>query len=472
MTNVTPLDRDSPRPAYAVARDYVARGETFGSVGSEIADLAFTHPMGRRWWLAFGGACALLGLLGISLGWLLYDGVGVWGNNIPVTWALDIVSYDWWIGVASGGLFVSAVFLLTGAEWRSAVNRITETLSLVAAAAAAVYPIIHLGRPWLFYWNLPYPSEQLALWPQFRSPLVWDAFDIISFLGTALIFWFIGMVPDLATLRDRAVGRIKGEEGKLRAQLYGIVALGWRGSAMHWLRWSQAYRIVALLGVILVVSLQTGAAVMFAGSLEPGWHDTLLPVSFLLTAIFEGVAFIAAMAVVLRSVFALSGVITVRHLEVLATLLLVLGLLNIYCYATEFFGTELGGDSYDTGVLHRRLLGPYAWAFWAILFASLLPVQLFWFRAVRRSAVALFIIGLLVAVGTFGDHFMVIVVTLEQDFLPSSSHPYVADVWGIATFFGSIGLFLALVLLAFRYLPLLSIVGTKRLVQQARWRHA
>jgi hypothetical protein len=301
--------------------------------------------------------------------------------------------------------------------------------------------------------------------------LFWDAVDIISFLGTAIAFWYMGMIPDLATLRDKAIERIQPDRrGLLRAQLYGIVALGWRGSALHWLRWTQAYRILALLGVILVVSLQTGAAVMFAGSVEPGWHDSLLPVAFLLGAVYSGVAFIAAMAVLLRGIFSLEALITRRHVEVLSILLLVVGLLNLYCYAAEIFSTQLGGDSFEIAVAHRRMVGPHAWAFWTIALASLVPVQLFWVPALRRSPILLFVVGLLIAIGMFADHFMVIVVTLQHDFLPSSSHPYAADIWGVATFLGSVGLFIALMLMALRYLPLVSIVETKRLAQLAQWR--
>ncbi len=460
---MTSLSSSAPR---RVARDFIAPGQTFDSIGTEVADIAFTHPMRMRWWIAFAGALALIGVLLASLLWLFIEGVGIWGNNVPVTWALDIVSYDWWIGVASGGLLVSALFLLLGAEWRSALNRITETLSLIAAAAAAVYPIIHLGRPWYFYWNLPYPNT-LLLWPQFRSPLFWDAIDILSFLTVAIAFWYVGLLPDLASLRDKAIERMEMQRGRglLRAQLYGIVALGWRGSTLHWHRWTQAYRILALLGIVLVVSLQTGAAVMFAGSVEPGWHDTLLPVAFLLGAIFAGVAFIAAASVMLRSIFALEALITPRHLDILGKLLLILGLLNLYCYGVEMAGTLLGGDSFETAVLHRRLVGPHAWAFWTIAFAALAPVQIFWFAGFRRSPAALFVVGLLIAIGSFADHFMVIVVTLQHDFLPSASHPYTADIWGIATFVGSIGLFIALMLLALRYLPLVSILETRRLAQ-------
>lgn len=468
MPSISPATLET-RTSQAAARDYIGRGQTFERIGGTITDIAFDHPLRRRWWLAFAAAMGLVGILALSLLYLIYEGVGIWDNNIPVTWALDIVSYDWWIGAATGSLFVSSVFLLIGAEWRSAVNRITETLALIAAAAAAVYPIIHLGRPWFFFWNLPYPNT-LDLWPQFRSPLFWDAVDIISFLGVSAVFWYIGLVPDLATLRDRAVQRIgPNRQGLLRAQLYGIAALGWRGSATHWLRWGQGYRIVGLLGTILVVSVQTGAAVMFAGSVEPGWHDTMLPVSFVLAAIYQGVAFAAIMIVVLRAVFDLRALITARHLQVFALMLLVLSWLNLYCYAAETFTTLLGGDKFELANLHRRFVGPHAWAFWSIILASIVPVQLFWLASLRRSAFVLFTVAVLVAVGTFGDHFMVIVVTLQDDFLPSSSHAYTADLWGMATFVGSIGLFLALILLAFRYLPLLSVVGLRSLAERANW---
>lgn len=459
--------------AQQMPSDFIAPGQTLDSIGGDVADIAFSHPMRRRWWWAFGFSLSLVAALAASLLWLFIEGVGVWGNNVPVTWALDIVAYDWWIGIASGGLLVSALFLLLGAEWRSALNRITETVSLTAAVAAAVYPIIHLGRSWFFYWNLPYPNT-LLLWPQFRSPLFWDAVDIIGYLVVTIAFWYIGMIPDFATLRDRAIERIRknDDKGLLRAQIYGILALGWRGSALHWHRWTQAYRIIALLGVVLVVSLQTGAAVMFAGSLEPGWHDTLLPAAYLLAAIFSGVAFAAVATVLLRATFSLDALITPRHFDVLAKLLLGLGLLNLYCYATEIFGTALGGGVYDAGVLDRRLFGSQAWAFWTVVFAALLPVHVFWFAAMRRSSLALVVVGLLVALGMFADHFMVIVVTLQHDFLPSAAHRYTPSLWDIATFIGSIGMFLTLMLLAMRYLPLVSIVETKRLARIAPGRRA
>ncbi len=434
-------------------------------VGQTIADVAFGHPLRWRWWLAFVGALGLTGLLGLAVLFLLVRGVGLWGNNVPVTWALDIVSYDWWIGVASGGLLISATFTLLDIEVRGALNRLTETGALLASAAAGIYPIIHLGRPWFFYWNLPYPNT-LVLWPQVRSPLFWDAVDIISFLGTAFTIWAIGILPDLATLRDRAIEAMiaNNGRGRLRAQCYGILALGWRGSGAHWHRWRQAYRITAALGVVLVVSLQTGAAVMFAGSVEPGWHDTLLPVAFIAAAVFSGVAFMALVAVVLRSAFGLEALVTPRHFDVIAKLLLALGLFNLYCYAAEFYGTLLGGSSYDTAVLARRFTGEHAWALWTIVVCALVPVHVFWWPAARRSALALATVGLLVSLGLYADHFMIIVVTLQHDFLPSADHSYSVNLWGVATFLGSIGLFFTLALLALRYVPVISIVETRRLL--------
>ncbi len=445
---------------------FITPSATYETIEREVAGIAFDHPGWKRWWIAFAGAMALLGLLVITLGFLFWEGVGIWGNNIPVTWALDIVGYDWWMGVACGGLLTSAVLLLLGAEWRGALNRITETMALLAACAGGVYPIIHLGRPWFFYWNLPY-FNTFGLWPQFRSPLYWDAVDIISFLGVAFSFWYIGMLPDLASLRDRAFERAQAGRGKglLRAQTYGVLALGWRGSASHWQRWVQAYRTVALLGVLVVVALQTGAAVMFAGSLEPGWHDTLQPVSFLVGAMLSGVAVVAVFAVLLRAVFGLQPLITGRHLDVLAKLLLGLTLINIYCYAQSFFITGLTGNSFDTAALARRFGGLHPWAWWTIVGCALVSVQLFWVPALRRSPIMLFGIGVLVAVGMWADHFMVIVDALQQDFLPSSFHPYSIHLWGLATFAGSIGLFLVLLLLFLRYMPVVSILGTRRLAR-------
>lgn len=445
--------------------------ETLQGIGGAVAAIPLTHPRNRRWWIAFAGAVALLGVFGFTLGYLLYAGPGVWANNNAVVWALDIASYDWWIGVASGSLLVSAVLLLLGAEWRGAVNRIAETLALLATASAGLYPIIHLGRPWFFFWNLPYPNTY-NLWPQFRSPLLWDAIDIVAFLVICVSLWFIGMLPDLATLRDRAfVEAMRQSDAKartrklalLRAQIYGIVASGWRGSAAHWQIWVQAYRTVALLGVLLVVSVQTGASVMLAGSLMPGWHSTLLPVSFLVNAVYSGVGVTAAIVVLIRIVYGLDALVSVRHLDVLGRLLLCLGCASAYCYAAEYFDTFLNGDPEARGVLVRRMTGDHALVSWTAILGLVLPAQVLWSARARTAPLVLAAVGILVAAGAYADHVMVLVVTLTQDFLPSSRLPYGPDPWGIATFAGSLGLFLTLLLLFLRYLPAVSIIESRRL---------
>ncbi|MCJ2026242.1 quinol:electron acceptor oxidoreductase subunit ActD [Methylobacterium sp. J-067] len=447
-------------------------GEDMRSVGEAVTTITLAHPAGRRWWIAFAGAAALLGLFALTLCYLLYEGVGIWDNNNAVVWALDIASYDWWIGVACGSLLVSGILLLLGVEWRGPVSRVAETVGLLATAAAGLYPIIHLGRPWFFYWNLPYPNT-FGLWPQFRSPLLWDAIDIVSFLVLALSLWYIGLLPDIACLRDRAYAEAARQieavaptrkTALLRARAYGILASGWRGSAAHWQIRGQAYRIVALLGVLLVVSVQTGASVMLAGSVMPGWHGTLMPVSFLVHAVLSGVGVTAALMMLVRGVYGLSSLVTDRHLDVLARLMLCLGCASAYCYGAEIFDTFLAGDAAGRAVLMRRMEGGHALAFWAAVIGLTLPPQAFWSARARRSPLILAVVGLLVAAGAYADHVMILVVTLTQDFLPSSRLPYSIDHWGVATFVGSIGLFLTLILLFVRYLPSVSITEIRRLV--------
>jgi Ni/Fe-hydrogenase subunit HybB-like protein len=420
----------------------------------QVVVLSLTKEWRRRWLFALLGCLGLLGVLAICLFWLFWNGVGVWGNNIPVTWALDIVSYDWWIGIATGGLVLAACLVIADQPARGALSRLTETTALFAAFAAAIYPIIHLGRPWFFYWNIPYPNL-LDLWPQFRSPLAWDAMAIIAYLGIVVCFWFTGLLPDFAARRDCATGY-------WAPRLYGIAALGWRGAASHWSRWRQARRLQAWFGLILAAALQAGAAVMFAGTVEPGWHDSLLPVFFFTGAIYSGIAGVAVIAVLLRAAFGLQAVITERHLRLLGFLLLAAGLATTYCYMIEFFNTAYGGDRYELSVLARRATGIYGWSFWLIVAGALLPFHLLWLPRLRASPVILAVVSLLALGGLWMDHFMVIVVTLHHDFLTSSQHFYTTSIWAVGTFVGTIGLFGTLLLVFIRLLPMVSAAEMRR----------
>ncbi len=443
----------------------IAAGQTYDSVGDTLTGIVLRRHGWKRWWIAMAGAVALLGLLVVSLGFLFLYGTAIWGNNIPVTWALDIVSYDWWIGIACGGVLVSGVFLLLGAEWRGALNRISEAMALTAAAAAAVYPIIHLGRPWFFYWNLPYPNSFL-LWPQFRSPLYWDAIDILSFLGLAAGLFYVGLLPDIASLRDRCLerARAEGHDSSLTAQLYGIAALGWRGSVIHWHRWSHAYRGLAVLGVLVVVALQTGAAVMFAGPVEPGWHDPLLPITYLAGPVFAGAGRHPVLTVIIRHVFHLEALITGRHISALAWLLLVLCAANIYCEATTDLTTLLGGEAVEIAALGRRAGGPVAWSFWMLVTAGFAPPLLFLIPSFRRRPGILAWVGGAAAAGIWGDHYTLIVATLQHDYLPSAAQETHITFFEWSTFAGSAGLFLFLLLLFMRLLPVVSMLGERGLV--------
>ena len=421
------------------------------------AEAPFLQAEGRGWWIALGISTAMSLLLVASIGALAIQGVGVWGNNIPVTWALDIVSYDWWIGIACGGLLIASVASLWEGAGLAPVRRQAAIISLGAAVAAGLYPIIHLGRPWLFYWNLPYPNT-LLLWPQFRSPLVWDAFDILGFLVVASAGLYVGMLPDLAMLRDRAWRRLDvGRGSRLKAQAYGIAALGWRGSAAHWQRHGQTVQVLGALGLIMVVTLQSGAAIMFTKTLEPGWDDPLLPVTFLTDAAWQGVAVCGLAAASMRQLLGLQAVILERELARLAWLLLVLGILAALLFSVGIAEMALSGDAFQKGVATRRFLGPHAWSTWSLIICAFLPVHVFWWRAARRSSASLAGVALAVCFGVFADHFMVIVISLQHDFLPSMAHPYSVGGWEVATFLGTSGLFVTLLLVAVRYVPVLSL---------------
>lgn len=438
-------------------------GHTYSTVTDHISAIVLTGQQPRSWWVGFSISFCFLMLFLYSTGYLLATGIGIWGNNIPVAWAFDIINFVWWIGIGHAGTLISAVLLLFRQTWRTSINRFAEAMTLFAVACAGLYPILHLGRPWIFYWLMPYPNT-LGLQPQFRSPLVWDVFAVSTYATVSLLFWYVGLIPDMATLRDRARSRFA-------QHAYGILAMGWRGSTKHWHRYQTAYLLLAALATPLVVSVHSIVGLDFAVSVVPGWHTTIMPPYFVAGAIFSGFAMVMTLAIPLRIVYHLEDFITLRHLGNMAKVMLVTGLIVTYGYAMEAFYAWYSGNPYERYVMINRALGPYWWSYWALLICNFAIPQLFWFRAVRRNVPLLFVISIIVNVGMWLERFVIIVISLHRDYLPSSWQMYYPTFWDFAQFFGSMGLFFTLLFLFIRFLPVISIFELRELVHETSGNH-
>jgi Ni/Fe-hydrogenase subunit HybB-like protein len=438
----------------------IAPGHTFGSVTDKISAIVLTRRTPLLWYVGFGTAAMLALLLLVSLAYLSVKGIGIWGNNIPVGWAFDITNFVWWIGIGHAGTLISAILLLLKQTWRTSINRFAEAMTLFAVACAGIFPLFHTGRPWLAYWLLPYPNT-MNVWPQFRSPLIWDVFAVSTYATVSLLFWFVGLIPDLATLRDRSQSRV----GRV---VYGMLAMGWRGSAHHWHRYETAYLLLAGLATPLVVSVHTVVSFDFAISIVPGWHTTIFPPYFVAGAIYSGFAMVLTLAIPIRAVYQLEDFITMRHLQNMAKVMLVTGLIVAYGYMTEAFIAWYSADKYEGFVPLNRLTGPYAFSYWSLLFCNVVVPQLLWMKRVRSNVPALFIIALIVNVGMWLERFIIIVTSLHRDFLPSSWGMYSATFWDWSTFIGTIGLFLALLFLFVRFLPMISIFEMRTILPQAK----
>ena len=412
-------------------------------------DLARLSRPTLAWWLhCFAGALLLLALFFVSVTVLFSYGVGVWGNNIPVGWGLAISNYIFFLGIGHAGTLISALLLLLGQHWRNSLNRFAEAMTLFAVLCGGLYPVVHLGRPWLFYWMAPYPNT-MTVWPQFKSPLTWDFFAVLTYLTVSILFWYIGIVPDLASARDRATRR--------RYQVFfGFFALGWRGSARHWARWRQAYRLTAAIAVPLVVSVHSEISMLFAAGPIAGWSSTVFPPYFVAGAAFSGFAVVSMIAVVLRHALGLRNLVTARHLDLLAKLTLLCGLMTAYGYWSEVFDTLYGSDPQELETMRDRLVGAYAWSYWGALVANFVPLQLLWWRSVRTNPALLFAIGLSVSIGMWLERYMLLVTTLYRDWLVSSWQHYHPSFWDWSLFAGMLGVFLTLFLLFVRFLPVIS----------------
>jgi Ni/Fe-hydrogenase subunit HybB-like protein len=448
----TPKNPSSPRRLAPVLEP----GHTYASVTDKISAIVLTRPAGLGWFLGFSLAFGLVMILGMSLAYLIAKGVGIWGINIPVGWGFAIVNFVWWIGIGHAGTLISAILLLLNQKWRTSINRFAEAMTLFAVACAGIFPLIHTGRPWYAFWMFPYPST-MGIWPQFRSPLIWDVFAVSTYGTVSLLFWFVGLLPDLATLRDRA----KSRAGQM---IYGMLAMGWRGSARHWHRYQSAYLLLAGLATPLVVSVHTVVSFDFAVAIVPGWHTTIFPPYFVAGAIYSGFAMVLTIAIPLRKFYGLEDFITMRHLENMAKVMLATGLIVAYGYMMEFFMGFYGGNKYDTFLAWNRLHGPYAPFYWSLILCNIVIPQLLWFHRIRTNVIVLFLLSLVVNVGMWLERFVIVVLSLHRDYMPSAWGRYSPTVWDWATFAGTIGLFVTLLFLFVRALPVISIAEMRELV--------
>jgi molybdopterin-containing oxidoreductase family membrane subunit len=436
----------------------VQPGSTFHDITADVCRVA-ENKMPRAWWIAFSIACTFVAIFAVSVGTLFWRGIGAWGNTSPTHWAWDITNFVWWVGIGHAGTLISAVLFIFRQRWRTAINRFAEAMTLFAVMGAMTFAAIHVGRPWVIYYLFPFP-DQMSLWPSFKSPLLWDVFAVGTYFTVSLLFWFTGLVPDLATMRDRA-------GTPLRRRVFGFFAMGWRGSNRNWQNYERAYLILAGISTPLVISVHSVVAMDFATSVIPGWHTTIFPPYFVVGAVFSGFAMVMTVLLVARKVFGLERVILPKHLELMNKILLLTGMLVGLAYAIEFFMAWYFGNEYELAVFKNRALGPYAWAYWTMVSCNVLAPQLFWWKSMRTNVPVMFVISILINVGMWFERFVIIVTSLSRDYLPSSwgmFHPTLVD---IGTFTGSIGVFFAGFLLFMRYLPVVAISEVKGILPQA-----
>jgi Ni/Fe-hydrogenase subunit HybB-like protein len=454
---------DSPgQPPQSRDIGVLRAGWGYASVSDKIAGIVLAGQFGWKWWSAFlftfAGVLVFFG----ATAWLFAKGVGIWGVNIPVAWGFAIGNFVWWIGIGHAGTFISAILLLLRQKWRTSINRFAEAMTLFAAGIAGIFPILHLGRPWFFYWLVPYPSV-MNVWPQWRSPLVWDFFAISAYLLVSLMFWYVGLIPDLATLRDRA--GMRKQRGK--QVTYGLLALGWRGEARHWARYETAYLLLAGLATPLVVSVHTIVSLDFAVGNTPGYHSTIFPPYFVAGALFSGFAMVLTLAIPLRHFFGLQDFITGRHLANAAKVLIATSWMVAYGYAAEIFMAFYSGDQFEQYMTVNRWFGPYAPVYWSMMACNLLAPQLLWWRRVRHNVWLLFLLSLVINVGMWMERFLIVVSSLHRDFLPSAWGMFYPTMWDWIQLLGSIALFVWLFLLFVRFLPAISMAEMRELVRES-----
>jgi Ni/Fe-hydrogenase subunit HybB-like protein len=438
--------------------DLVRPGETFESV-TEIVSKPMEMKLPSWWLIAFCTAISGVLLLKSMLAYLIWEGIGIWGLNNPVGWGYAIVNFVFWVGIGHAGTLISAILFLFRQKWRTAINRFAEAMTIFAVICAGIFPGVHIGRQWLAYWLFPIPNS-MGMWPNFKSPLLWDVFAVSTYFTVSLLFWYVGLVPDLATVRDRA-------KSKVKQVVYGIFSLGWTGSNRHWQNYEKAYLLLAALATPLVLSVHSIVSFDFAVSQLPGWHTTIFPPYFVAGAIFSGFAMVVTLMVLARQLFGLHSLVTIGHLERMNKVILLTGMLVGYAYGMEFFMAWYSGYQYETFAFINRATGPYAWAYWIMVSCNVISPQLFWFKRCRTSIPIMFIVSIFVNIGMWFERFVITVTSLHRDFLPSS-WDYYSPTWvDVCTFIGSFGMFFTLFLLFLRFLPMISISEIKNVMPEA-----
>ncbi|MDF1729424.1 MAG: polysulfide reductase NrfD, partial [Sulfitobacter sp.] len=389
-----------------------AEGVGLTAITDTVAGISELPKPPKAWYIAFAISLSLLSLLGVMLAYLIFTGVGVWGNNNPVFWGWPIVNFVFWVGIGHAGTLISAILFLTRQNWRTGVNRFAEAMTIFAVCCAGIFPGVHIGRVWLAFYLFPLPN-QMSLWPNFRSPLLWDVFAVGTYATVSLLFWYMGMIPDIATLRDRSVS-------KVRRFIYGVLSVGWTGSGREWSRFEKAYLILAGLATPLVLSVHSVVSFDFAVSQLPGWHTTIFPPYFVAGAVFSGFAMVVTLMVPARAFFGLKDIVTMNHLDVMNKIILTTGSLVGYAYATEFFIAWYSGNPFESFAFINRAFGPYAWAYWTMVSCNVISPQIFWFKKARRSIPIMMTVAVFVNIGMWFERFVITVTSLSRDFLPSS----------------------------------------------------
>ncbi|HLG50294.1 MAG TPA: NrfD/PsrC family molybdoenzyme membrane anchor subunit [Chloroflexota bacterium] len=435
-------------------------GYTYDAVEKQIGGIVLERPITFGWAVGFIGTAILVVLLHLAVVWLLIRGVGIWGIDIPVAWGFAIINFVWWIGIGHAGTLISAILYLFRQRWRTSINRFAEAMTIFAVMCAGLFPLIHLGRPWMFYYLIPYPNT-MEIWPQFRSPLIWDFFAVSTYFTTSVLFWYSGMVPDFAALRDRAKQRFA-------KVIFGILSFGWRGSARHWRNYEDAYVLLAALSTPLVVSVHSVVSFDFAVGIVPGWHSTIFPPYFVAGALYAGFAMVLTIAIILRPVFKIEGLVTMRHLDNMAKLMLASGLVVMYGYLMEGFMAWYGGREFETYQQLTRLFGTYGGWGWGLLLTNVLIPQLLWFKRFRTNIWWLLLISTSINIGMWIERFIIVVVSLHRDYMPSAWGYYSPTIWDIATYAGTLGFFTFALFLFVRLLPMIPAFEVKEMLSHLR----